>query len=134
GDAMRREQLGGFERVAFGDPRADVFVELVVTGTTAGVRGELRIGGPVGPAQHLDERLPLLVGSDRQGEPALEAGCGVKALWCDAGGAVAVAFETVAVGAELDDELGRGVERALDHGHLELTAFAGGVALGETDQ
>ena len=42
--------------------------------------------------------------------------------------------KTIAVSAVLDDHLGRGVERALDHGHLEVAALSGRRPLGQADQ
>ena len=58
----------------------------------------------------------------------------VQALRRDVRAAVAVALEQVAVRGLLDHQLGGGVERALDHRHLEEAAAPGRLALGEPDE
>ena len=55
-------------------------VEQVVVRPPTGEGGELGIERPVGLAEHVDQRGPLLVGRDRHGEPLLAARARVEAL------------------------------------------------------
>ena len=90
-------------------------------------------GAHAGRPERVDQTPPLLVGGDRDREPRLVVAPAVQPLRRDVRAAVAVALEQVAVGGRLQHQLGRGVERAFDHGHLEQAPTPGGLALGEPD-
>ena len=79
GDSAANQLSDECLAIAPGHEAAECFVDHVAGGATPGVGLELGLQGPRGPAQPIDERVPLRVGRYGQRKPAFEAGLASRA-------------------------------------------------------
>src|SRR5688572_19094739 len=137
--ASRRRRNTGVDQVldrvveiALGGPGPQVLIDLIVRRASPAMSVECGVRGPRGITERKTQRVPMRVALARDRQPLFAATARIQALRRGPRAAIAFALHCCAIRAELDDLLGRGVQRTFYHRGFDMTAHAGAIALHET--